>query len=315
MTTVIAAADIGYGSVKAMLQGKPPIHFASGAAPADKMPTLMNGTRDKPLKVGGADWYAGFEQDMTTHRRHSAGRFALSPDYHALFLETLHRLGKSSIDVLVLGLPSREFESDVKDALKKACAGDHDVRGRKVTVSKVLVADQPLGTAALYFDANQKRLERARLLTVDIGYGTTDQAVVVRGAVDRSLSMSLESAMGTVCAMAARELSNASRRVTAALIDEHLRAGEKVMIIRGDDIDIAKAIAPHAEIVAGSIVQGVLGGLGTFSDLTEMVVTGGGALALGGHIKKLTNGLPVTVMRDAVTANLRGFIAMGAAHG
>lgn len=313
--TIIAAADIGYGSVKAMIKGKDAIHFPSGAAPADKVPTRFDGSREKPLQVGGVDWYAGFEPDISSHRRHVAGRFALSPDYHALFLETLARLGARQIDVMALGLPSREFETEVKDYLKKTFAGEHQIRGKSYTVGKILVADQPLGTAVLHYDKNAKRLERGRLLVVDIGYGTTDVAVIVRGGVDRQLSMSLDSAMGTVCHALERALSTPSRTVKAEQVDEHLRAGEAKMVVRGEQIDIGKAMAPHADHVSREIVHGILGGIGSFADVSEMLVTGGGATVLGDPIAKMTNGLPVTVMDQPVTANLRGFVAMAASHG
>lgn len=312
---VISAADIGYGSVKAGIKGHDPLHFPSGAAPADRVPVRMNGTSELPLDVKGTPYLAGFEQDMSEHRRHAAGLFAKSPDYHALFLETLHRLGAEKIDTLVLGLPSREFESDAKEYLKATFAGSHLIRGKKYSVDKVLVADQPIGTAALHYKNNERALSRERLVVIDIGYGTTDIALVVRGAVDRSASMSFDRAMSTVCEAMSRDLSTAEASLTATWIDECLRSGQKKVSPRGVEINLAKAAAESASSVAQVIVSSTLGRIGSFSNVSQVVITGGGAHVLGEPIKKIIKGPEVTVMKKPVIANLLGFIAMASSCG
>ena len=311
----IAAADIGYGSVKAMLNRQDAIHFPSGSAPAKDVPVHLAGSHAVPLDVNGVPYLAGFEQEFSSHERHQAGYFARSADYHALFLETLDRLGEKDIDTLVLGLPSKEFDTDTKTYLKDTFTGLHHVRGTDYSIGKISVADQPLGTAALYYQDNQSSLNRERMLVIDIGYGTCDIAMIVRGAVDRSASMSFNIAMRNVCEAVARDLSTATAEFTANWVDERLRDGEFDIDTRGIKANLLEAAAGHAASAAEAIVRSTLGRIGSFTNIAEIVVTGGGAMVMGPCLEKLIQGPLVVVMDSPVTANLRGFVAMAEARG
>jgi plasmid segregation protein ParM len=312
----IAAIDIGYSAIKACIAGGKEIHLPSGAAPAEMVPVSMTDAHDKqPLTIRGVSYLAGLERDGTDYQRHSAGQFAMSMDYHALLLEALEQLGERNVSRLVLGLPSREFDSDVKDYLKDTFKGEHEIRGVKFNVGQVLVADQPIGTAAVYYRDHEDDLKMSRLLIIDIGYGTCDIALVVRGAVDRSASASFGSAMRKVCESAARAISSKDAKVSAEFIDERLRKGEKTIPLRGERLTLQDVIETPAKEVAAEIVNSTLGKIGSFARIQDVVITGGGAVVLGEHIKPLIKGPTVSIMNDPVTANLRGFVALANGHG
>jgi PRTRC genetic system protein D len=313
----LAVIEIGFSATKFGLHRQEPQIMPSGAAPADRVPVTLNGERvEEPLDVGGVPYLAGFERDITPHARHVAGRFAKSPDYHALFLEALHRLDCEIIETLVLGLPSVEFDDKaVKAYLKATFAGSHDIRGKSYAVRKILVADQPLGTAAIYYQDNKAALERGRMLVIDPGYGTCDIAMIVRGAVDRERSMSFDTSMRSVCTEVAKGLSSEGARVSAEWVDECFRTEDMQPILRGMRVDLHEKAKIPAEVVAKAIVANTLGRIGSFESVSNVVITGGGAYLLGEHLKNMIKGPVVEIMNKPVTANLMGFFALANGHG
>lgn len=310
--SVTAAIDCGFGAVKAAIAGGDILYFPSGASPIGNVLHSMSGdrlTNRQPILIDGEEWVAGFEPTEARYDRHMASQFAMSPDYRALIIESLSQLNTDSIDVLVLSLPSHEFDGASKDHLKKSFKGKLEVKGETVNVKHVLVADQPLGTAAIYFDKNKERLQYGRIMVLDIGYGTTDVAVIQDGGVDRNRSLSLQIAMRTVCERTASEFGRSYR---AEAIDHLLRTNKGY---ESNGRKLSDVIAPHADTVAREITNSVRGRLGAFEEFSEILVTGGGAKILGGPIKALVKDTKIAVMDDPVTANLRGFLAMAASYG
>ncbi len=316
---VIVAADIGYGSTKAMASVKGAkgdvLWMPSGAAPASRVNTNFAGCRGVPLNVKGTPYFAGFEPDESRHRRHDGELFAKSDDYFALYLETLERLGHQHISKMVLGLPSREFDSSAKPYLKDEFAGTFSGREKDYTVDEVFVADQPIGTAASYYQDHTDLLANRRLLIIDIGYGTTDVALIVRGGVDRDYSMSIDTAMRTVCEQTARSISQDNDfDVRASEIDETFRSGSYDYVKWGKTIDLKEASAKACESAASNIVNDIIGKFGSLASIDQILTTGGGSVLVGGLLDDRTGGVPTASMENPVEANLEGFLLMVNAH-
>jgi len=319
-SVVTAAADIGYGSTKAMVMadGKAGdlLWMPSGAAPAKRVNAGFSGEKDEPLSIEGVPYYAGFEPDGTEHVRHQGAMFAVSPDYHALYLETLFRLGEPRISKMVLGLPTREFNSPAKEYLKATFAGTFEIRNQEFTVDDVLVANQPLGSGALYFQDHADDLKRQRLLVIDIGYGTTDIALIVRGKVDLDHSTSTEAAMRAVCKAVAKEVATSyDFEVSPSQIDEAFRNGETSFEKWGATVDLSDIAKRHADTIAKDIVTDATGCLGSLKNIDTILVSGGGAIYPGAELKNHINGPVIVVMENPVSANLRGFLMLAGAHG
>lgn len=106
--------------------------------------------------------------------RSLSDEFPLSNNYKALLLGALYYAGVTRVDYLTLGLPVHTM-SKYADELKKIRFDDFVVNGQKISVGKVIVIPQPVGSLAMFAANNNTIINNGETrLILDPDYVTTD---------------------------------------------------------------------------------------------------------------------------------------------
>ncbi len=317
----IIGLDIGYGYTKAVGDGAL-VTFPSVVGQAEKIRyesdlAARNGRRDIHLVTGEGERFVGAlallqSRVKWTPRERDRATSTLATLAQAAFSE----LGASGEVRLVTGLPV-EWYSD-RDKLAGQLRGRHAIRrvdGECATVEvvDVLVVPQPFGSFfALILDergaiANEE-LARGRVGVLDIGVYTTDFILADCLRYVEPASGSLTTAMARVYELVGRAIQDThGLRLDLHQVDQALRAGS--VSVYGAPQDISGLVAPHLDAVANEILSKAGTLWGDARDLAAVLVTGGGALALGERVaRRYPHAL---VVPDANTANVRGFHRYG----
>jgi plasmid segregation protein ParM len=86
--------------------------------------------------------------------RSLSDEFPLSNNYKALLLGALYYAGITHVDFLTLGLPVHTM-SKYAEHLKTIRFDDYMVNGQKISVGKIIVIPQPVGSLAMFAASNQ----------------------------------------------------------------------------------------------------------------------------------------------------------------
>jgi plasmid segregation protein ParM len=109
--------------------------------------------------------------------RSLSDEFPLSNNYKALLLGALYYAGITHVDFLTLGLPVHTM-SKYAEHLKTIRFDDYMVNGQKISVGKIIVIPQPVGSLAMFAASNQTIINNGETrLILDPGYVTTDWVV------------------------------------------------------------------------------------------------------------------------------------------
>jgi plasmid segregation protein ParM len=199
-------------------------------------------------------------------------------------------------------------------------AGRHVVRrvnGRQIvqrfTVDEVLVVPQPFGSL---FDAIlgpegqivDRDLAQGRVGVIDVGTYTTDYVLVDRLRYVERGSGTIASAMSRAYQLIGRSLLDTfGLDLRLHQVDRAVRDGH--VTVFGEERSIDWLVDP----VLDALSQEVLAQAGTLwgdgRDLKAILVTGGGAMALGEHIRRRY--AHARVLPDAALANVNGFFKYG----
>ena len=310
--SVVVAIDCGYGSVKTgSSQNGKIIAFPAGACPVEQGigDLAAEKVSTAPLLVNGTPWVAGFESaKLPGYERPIHRSYATTDHYRALLLEALHRVGEGNIALLVLGLPTDlHLNADDQVSYLKGFAGQHDVRGRSVTIGEVVVCNQPLGSTVAF------ARRRGRIAVIDIGYRTTDTTLLIDGGVDPSGHATCQTACRELCDMVAASFSGKTGvDVSADMIDQQLRAGlmtiERRLKIHDLEPYLVEAAPGIAQIIWSSVQTTLRRSLAL---VDQVLLTGGGACLFRSAITELAAPIPITVPPDPATANVEGFLQLG----
>lgn len=318
--------DVGYGFTKAtdgrvgyvfpsvVGEGRldAPVHFSiQEAEPTD----------DIRITVDGQLYYVGnlairraqlaFRDLSTTRNR--------SQDFKVLFLSALTFFGTPPVTQfsVVTGLPPGRLRSAAD--LVHSVQGQHIVarhngagmQQHTINIGRVVVVPQPMGTYwAEVLDLNgrvrtESALLNGRVGIVDIGFRTTDLAVVHSGeyvhAYSRTVSTGLANAYDEI----------ADRLFTVYGIERESYALDDCVMARkislsGTPVDISAFVDEAFASLSTKLLVEVKSAW-QLADLEHVILTGGGATALSKHLlPHLPQG---RVAADASTANSRGYLA------
>lgn len=308
--------DIGYSAVKAISDEKQ-ITFPSAVGTPDKSRFSLGAnhaiilTAPDHVQVG----QAAVAQSRFLNRREDR-HWITSPEWHQLFLAAVTELTTSKYAEvrIVTGLPVA-FYTD-RAQVTARLVGDHQVtredrHAQLVRVSAANVIPQPFGALLSLCLDDRGRIVNEQLATgsvgiIDVGGKTTNLLSVRRLSEIAAETDSINTGAWEIV-----------RSVRAWLSDhcpglEDLRDHQIVDAITarqvkffGDVVDLGPVvdatIAPMADQVAATAGQLWNGG----ATLDAILVSGGGALLLGDHIKKHFR--HAQVVADPVFANARGF--------
>lgn len=244
------------------------------------------------------------------------------PSARLLFLAALSELAGPDRSLpqlrIVTGLPVKWYAD--RNKVVEQLQGKHVVRRvngselvQRFSVAEVLVVPQPFGSL---FDTIlgsegqivDEDLARGRLGVIDIGTYTTDY-VLVDGL------RYIEHGSGSISTGLARGYQLLSRSFLDSFgldmrlheIDRAVRAGYVTLF--GEQRSIDWLVGPVFDALAAEILAqaGTLWGDGR--DLQAILVTGGGAMALGEHVRRRF--AHARILPDAPLANVRGFQKYG----
>ena len=228
---------------------------------------------------------------------------------------------------VVTGLPSSLSKNNaVAEEIKKSLLGDYLIKSVKwdliddiaFEIVDVIVVPQPLGTLYNFvYDEKTKELNQTvltqRALVVDIGFGTTDLAVLegsrVRGTFGFELGVS------DYIANLQEEVNNKYPEASIYALNPHqfdiaLLESTTVETPFGK-YDLAALAEKHKEIQAKRVYEAVMGLGLEYNKFYRIILTGGGSLQYEKYLRKFFNDPRLVIQEDAVTANAKGFYLLG----
>jgi hypothetical protein len=219
---------------------------------------------------------------------------------------------------VVTGLPVNWYAD--REKVVEQLSGRHVVRrvnGRQVvrrfTVDEVLVVPQPFGSlfdAILGPDGQivDEDLAQGRLAVIDVGTYTTDYVLVDRLRYVERGSGTLATAMSKAYQLVGRSiLDTYGLELRMHQVDRAVREGR--VTVFGEERTVDWLAGPVLDALAQEVLAeaGTLWGDGR--DLKAVLVTGGGAMALGERIRRRY--AHARVLPDAALANVNGFFKYG----
>ena len=347
----VRAIDVGFGLVKLSLAIDGTVHFRSFpslAIPADTSAVRSLSTRRRDtfdVPVHGALYEVGQDVGLAlaggSFGRDVTDEFYKGKVYEAVTkgaLRYMAEAGDTNIDVLVLGLPVHQFNDAARrDHLRRTYEGELDVGGGKtVRVGRVVVQAQPMGGYAALEEhldelnreiaatggalqplASVDDLDQLAVLMVDPGEHTLDWLLIQQGTINPSASNAASDAgRHRVLKAVQAALSEDVGRPLGVSVEPHSNeALRRKMPVKlsGVAYDLAK-YEPRVMSVIEDAVNRMIDGLRDATEIVDLIVL------VGGHpdryrdvLKQRFPAIPVFVMPESVTANVRGFQMIGEA--
>lgn len=272
--------------------------------------------------IGGIHYLVGVNKDFATSSSKSAARYK-SPGFYA---ETLIALSQSVEDgeeiTASTGLPSNHFTREVIADLRELLVKRHtlEVNGKafSFTIARLDVHLQPLGSffASVYKVNGQPTSRHDELLAgksliIDIGFGSTDLADVVEGALDKQE----EAGYAMIDAYAdfysrVKDAYPGTRLATSSIspLQFEIQTRGKDTISYGND---DYSVAEHRSAAFAAAARSIMSNVSAVRNLEEydlVILTGGGVAALSGHLGSEVKEKNVHALKNPQEANVRGFV-------
>ena len=350
---VVRAIDVGFGLVKLSLRtadGVGFLNFPSMAIPADASAVRTLGTRRRDtfdVPVHGANYEVGRDVGLAqaggSFGRDVTDEFYRGPIYEALTkgaLRYMAEAGDSAIDLLVLGLPVNQYnDAKRRDYLRSTYQGDIEIGdGKKIQVRKVIVQAQPMGGYAALDDhldelnrviasthgalkplGAGEELDDLAVLMVDPGEHTLDWLLIQQGTINPRASGAASDAgrhrvVRAVLESLATDVGRPLGPAVMPRINEALRQNQPVKLS-----GVAHDLTRYEPVIMSDIedsINRMVDGLRDAHEIVDLIVL------VGGHPERYRDmlsrrfpAIPVFVMPESMSANVRGFQMIGEALG
>lgn len=242
-------------------------------------------------------------------------------------LKELPNLMEHEVLRVVTGVPSNLAKNQkIINQIKSLLTGIHEVKSvtwdsvRPITfeIREVIVVPQPLGTMYDYVydpeeDALNEKLLNQRAIVIDIGWGTTDIAILENARVRSTFSFNIGSSdfISDVQEDVNNTLPDASIfSLSAHELDEALLESPIVETPFGE-YDLSEFVEKWRKYEAKRVYQEVMGIGFEFNKFYKIILTGGGSLLYEKYLRELFNDPRVIIQDNAVMANCRGFWLLG----
>ena len=348
---VVRAIDVGFGLVKLSVRkgnGIDFINFPSMAIPADASAVRTLGTRKRDtfdVPVNGADYEVGRDVGLAqaggSFGRDVTDEFYRGSIYEALTKGALRYMleaGDSVIDMLVLGLPVNQYnDSKRRDYLRSHYEGEIPVGdGKTITVRKVLVQAQPMGGYAALDDhlealndviaktpgalkplASGEALDDLSVLMIDPGEHTLDWLLIQQGSINPRSSGAASDAgrhrvVRSVLESLVAEVGRPLGPAVMPRINDALRSNRPVKLA-GSAHDL-QHFEPVIMTVVEDCINRMVDGLRDAHEIIDlMVLVGGHPERYRDVLAKRFPAIPVFIMPESMSANVRGFQMIGEA--
>lgn len=329
MVDRVAAIDVGYGNTKwrgGEWLGRrqwgifPSLSEWSVGAPQDRLAERMDVVHI-PFKHSAGKRIVhtvGPDIQMVLRRNRSAllsDSYQSTEEYHALMRAALRYLDTDHLEVLMLGLPVKQWASG-KGALMSGWTGKIETTdGRYVQIDKVRVLAQPQGALAWYAETtgNQSVTKRDRNLVVDVGMRTFDWLLSDGMHLLEGHSSSVNCGMADILQAVAKGISDEISRPYDNLdaLDRALRS-RSPLVLDQRRIDL-REYGFVLDKVASEAVGRMQEALHDAAAIRHIVVVGGGAFAFRKAIAKAFPNHKIQDLREPELANVKGFYAAGCA--
>ncbi len=348
---VVRAIDVGFGLVKLSVRkgrGIDFINFPSMAIPADASAVRTLGTRKRDtfdVPVNGANYEVGRDVGLAqaggTFGRDVTDEFYRGAIYEALTKGALRYMleaGDSVVDVLVLGLPVNQYnDSKRRDYLRSHYEGEIPVGdGKTIKVLKVLVQAQPMGGYAALDDhldslndvigktpgalkplASGEALDDLSVLMIDPGEHTLDWLLIQQGSINPHASGAASDAgrhrvVRSVLESLVAEVGRPLGPAVMPRINDALRSNSPVKLA-GVAHDL-QHFEPVVMTVVEDCINRMVDGLRDAHEIIDlMVLVGGHPERYRDVLAKRFPAIPVFIMPEPMSANVRGFQMIGEA--
>jgi plasmid segregation protein ParM len=348
---VVRAIDVGFGLVKLSVpagDGVQFISFPSMAIPADASAVRTLGTRRRDtfdVPVNGASYEVGRDVGLA-QAGGSFGRDVTDEFYRGAIYEALTKgalrymaeAGDSAIDVLVLGLPVNQYnDAKRRDYLRTTYEGEIEIGdGKKIQVRKVIVQAQPMGGYAALDDhleelnrviagtkgalkplGSGEELDDLAVLMVDPGEHTLDWLLIQQGTINPRASGAASDAgrhrvVRAVLESLAADVGRPLGPAVMPRINEALRQKQPVKLS-----GVAHDLTRYEPVIMSDIedsMNRMVDGLRDAHEIIDLIVL------VGGHPERYRDvlsrrfpAIPVFVMPEPMSANVRGFQMIGEA--
>lgn len=228
---------------------------------------------------------------------------------------------------VVTGLPSSlSKNAQIAEDLKKDLVGEYQIKSVKwneiddlhFEIVDVIVVPQPLGTLYNFVydektqSVNQNMLSQ-RSLVVDIGWGTTDLAILESSRVRGTFGF--EIGVSDYIADLQEDVNNRHPEASIYALNPHQL---DIALLESTTVetpfgryDLSKLAEKHKELQAKRVYTAVMGLGLEFNKFYRIILTGGGSLQYEKYLKQLFNDPRLIIQSNAVTANVRGFYLLG----
>jgi plasmid segregation protein ParM len=348
---VVRAIDVGFGLVKLSVRsgdGVAFINFPSMAIPADASAVRSLGTRRRDsfdVPVNGAKFEVGRDVGLA-QAGGSFGRDVTDEFYRGTIYEALTKgalrymaeAGDTHIDVLVLGLPVNQYnDAKRRDYLTSHYQGEIDIGDdRKITVNRVVVQAQPMGGYAALGEhldelnrvitstggalpplPNPESLDDLSVLMVDPGEHTLDWLMIQQGTINPRASGAASDAgrhrvVRQVQESLAARIGRPLGPAVMPRINEALRQKQPVKL-SGVNHPL-EPFEPEIMSVVEDSLNRMIDGLRDAHEIIDLIVV------VGGHPDRFRDvlarrfpAIPVFIMPEPMSANVRGFQLIGEA--
>ncbi|MFC0403157.1 PRTRC system protein D [Paraburkholderia rhizosphaerae] len=327
MKTPVFAIDVGYGNTKYAYRA------ASGTIATGMFPSLAPLAASRMLSsygenvlasrkvaiicVEGIEYEVGPDVSLTAAYgntgRALSNDFVLSDNYAALLAGAMHFSGVTQIERLVLGLPVHNMQR-FSTTLKERFAGEIDAGAHRVSVEKVVVIPQPLGSLVSASSNRQNEFGRdSAHLVVDVGYFTTDWVYANGFTMDDKRSGGIPGGASQIyqriAGLVARDEGEAVEDLER--IDKALRE-RTPFFFYGKDIDLDPYLEKSQPLIAG-VVKEMQNNVGQLTNVRSIVLSGGGAALYSHAIRRAFPRVTIEVIDAPCLANAKGFLIVGEA--
>ena len=327
--TTLTAVDVGYNAVKALGTNGAAAHFPSEVGTPITGETFSIAQAKQARMVitlaDGQSWPVG-ETALKQSRYHAGRRdpgWVLTDSWEVLLCAALSEVHKGTVSTsLVSGLPLEHYGA-YADALTERLTGAHRFkrnggRWQTVTIEDAVVITQPYGSLL-----DQAMTDTGRILPgspfaegtvaiADLGGNTLN--LLVTDALEEVGQWTQGDGLGLLPALdaIARDIHQAHPGITpkAREVSSWLAAGS--FPYQGKERDIAPFAEPHLEPLVNMVLNRFSEAWPEPGRYAAVLLTGGGALALGASLKARMNGVyaNVTIAEAAAFANVRGYLKL-----
>ena len=327
MKTSVFAIDVGYGNTKYAHRA------ASGNIATGMFPSLapvvasvaLSGYDDRKLDrkvlakitVDKIDYEVGPDVSLTAAYgktgRALSDDYVQSKNYAALLFGAIYFAGVTHIERLVLGLPVHNMPR-YSSALRDRFTGEFDYGLGRVTIEKVVVIPQPLGSLVAASANRQNEFGRdSAHLVIDVGYFTTDWVYANGFTMDDRRSDGIQGGASQIYQRIAELLSTEHGRkvVDIERIDKALRE-KKPFFFYNHNINLDPYLERAQNVIDG-VVEAMKNNVGDLAGVHSIILSGGGGALYAAGIRNAFPLNTVEVIDAPCMANAKGFLIVGEA--